>query len=99
MADMTIAHTILQQLGGGRFTLFTGAKNLLAGPNFLKFQMPRNPMGVKWMKITLTPADLYLIETFKFTKGEVVLIDSCDDVFAEDLQTVFTKMTGFHTNL
>lgn len=39
MTDMFIAKTILEQLGGARFRMFTGAKRFVAGENFLQFKI------------------------------------------------------------
>lgn len=40
---MSVAETILQQLGGQRFTAMTGSKNYLADGNSLRMTLAKNP--------------------------------------------------------
>lgn len=37
---MNISNTILEQLGGGRFVLMTGAKHLVSHSDALSFRLP-----------------------------------------------------------
>lgn len=42
MTNTMIAETILQQLGGNKFVVMTGAKNFVALENGIKFNIGRN---------------------------------------------------------
>jgi hypothetical protein len=98
---MEVAQTILAQLGGGRFLAMTGAKNLVGGPDMLAFKLPRAAKKITHVRITLTPMDTYTVEflncrtTPKRMIHETVVTH--DDVYAEDLQTIFTAETGLYT--
>lgn len=102
--DLTVANTILAQLGGKRFLIMTGAKNLCGDREGLLFSLPaqfaeghRNKIRVK-----LTPMDTYTITWYWQRRGpifEVLPVKEETDVYAEDLQRVFTAMTGLETHL
>lgn len=98
---MSVAQTILQQLGGRRFIAMTGSKNMTAHKDGLSFRLPSNFArgGINYVKITLTPADLYHLEFCKVRKLEYRVIETEDGVYAEDLQRMFTHATGLDTHL
>ena len=64
LLESQVAKTILQQMGGaGRIKAMTGAKHFMADGRSVSFKFPNK--GAKkpnYVKITLTPADLYDIE-------------------------------------
>jgi len=97
MADTSIARTILEQLGGGRFVMMTGAKNLAAHEDgALSFRLPSRfaTNGINWIKITLTPADDYTIETGRIVKFRVTRFEPVTGIYAENLRETFTRITG-----
>lgn len=97
MADNSIAQTILSQLGGGQFVLMTGAKNLAAHPEgALSFRLPSRfaTNGINWIKITLTPADDYTIESGRIVKFTITRFPPQEGIYAENLRQTFTKITG-----
>ncbi len=65
----TVAETILQQLGGQRFIVMTGAKNLMSDDSrergSLIFKVGHNDQGVTHVRITLTNNDTYRMEFMK----------------------------------
>lgn len=91
----TVASEILHQLGGNRFIAMTGAKGFLDGGNYLAFLLPRK---VK-MVITLTECDLYRVTKYKIKNYDLVEQDARDGVWADQLQEVFTDMTGLYCTL
>jgi hypothetical protein len=105
---MTIAKIILDQLGGTRFTVMTGAKNLTAGRDGLgSLTMKLPPCGFKkkidgkaitHVRITLTPADVYKVEIINVGKSATTL-ETADDVYCDMLQDTFFSMTGLMTRL
>ncbi|TSK07753.1 MAG: hypothetical protein FPO08_00110 [Geobacter sp.] len=107
MANLTVAQTILQQLGGGRFSAMTGAKDFLGSEaeGSLTFRLPSNfaTNGINRVKITLDWTDTYTVEAMKITKGRkglnVKAIEKRNLVYSDDLQRVFTEMTGLDTHL
>ncbi len=97
---MQIAQTILQQLGGNRFIAMVGARNLASvNGNALSFKVGRNSKGVTHVMITLAPADLYTVETFKCRGMEIAKLATVENVYAENLREVFTAQTGLDTSL
>lgn len=107
----TVANTIYQQLGGGRFTAMTGAKNFVAYDNGIKFSIGRNASKANIVKITLNSLDLYDVEFIKYTpfnfnvktgkireeKSETVA--KAESIYNDMLQDVFTSITGLYTHL
>lgn len=96
MNTHAVPATILTQLGGNRFLAMTGAKNLVGSQDALTFKMPRNPAGVKHVRVALTALDLYTVEVFG---NAAVPRDSATHVYADGLRAAFTRLTGFDTSL
>ena len=103
MADMTVATTILEQLGGRRFLAMTGAKHLVGTETSLGFTLPGTPgfvrQGINRVQITLTPMDTYIVAFCRSTKKGWKEVDRCEDIYAENLQECFTRVTGLATRL
>jgi hypothetical protein len=94
----TTAQTILNQLGGNKFIAMTGAKNFVGSDKELMFQLPTNQSKGNKMRITLN-ADLYTVEVFKIRGVEVKTMASREMVYADQLRSVFTSITGLETSL
>ena len=107
MSYQQIAQTILEQLGGRRFSIMTGAKAFMSCPDpALSFQLPGKPGyvkgGINYVKITLRN-DLYDMEfsriagpAKRFVKTNKATFKG---IFADQLQTIFTRATGLDTHL
>lgn len=96
---MKVSETILQQLGGRRFTVMTGAKNFVGGNNTLSFHIGRNAKGVNGVRITLSPMDLYDLQFLRISKRGVVVVSETSDIYYDSLPEVFTRHTGMATHL
>lgn len=98
---MQVAQTILQQLGGNRFAVMTGAKNFVGSDDALSFALPSNfaRNGINRVRVTLQPSDTYTVTFFKIRGTKVAEIATRDDVYADSLQTVFKHVTGLDTHL
>lgn len=100
MSDLEVAETILLQLGGKRFSTMTGARNFVGDKTSLSFRLPRAKDGVNSVKITLYLAlDLYTMEFYRIRGHAFTTVETVNQVFAEDLQKVFTEHTGLYTHL
>jgi hypothetical protein len=99
MSNLTVANTILEQLGGGRFIAMTGAKSFVGGEDSLHFSIPKSKDGINKVRIILAPSDTYRMEFYKARGIECALIGEMEMVYAEDLRRIFTSHTGLHTNL
>lgn len=98
MTDMTVAKTILQQLGGNRFIAMTGAKQFVGDKDKLIFKIPR-ANGITHVKITLNPLDYYEMEFIRVHGMKTTVVKKVDMVYFDGLQQEFTEATGLYTHL
>ncbi|MBF0388372.1 MAG: hypothetical protein HQL20_11095 [Candidatus Omnitrophica bacterium] len=98
---MNVAQTIYRQLGGGKFATMTGAKNFVDGGNFLSFKLPSNfaKGGINYVKITLTPLDLYDMELGKIRGSKYTVSKTKRGLYNDMLRSTFTAETGLNTSL
>ncbi len=101
---MTVAQTILEQLGGNRFIAMTGAKSLIDHGNGLSFKIGRNCKQVNCVRITLNVFDFYNVEflniNLKRKNSEwIKTVSEICNIDADNLQAVFTMHTGMDTHL
>lgn len=98
---MTIANTILQQLGGHKFTVMTGAKNLIGLSDGLSLRLPSNfaTDGINYIRITLSPADTYDIEFARIRGLKITPLGSIDGVYCDDLRRIISDKTGLALSL
>lgn len=101
MTDLSVAQTILAQLGGRRFIAMTGAKDFVACNNGLNFRIPgvNTKDRVNKVRVVLNPSDTYDVLTYRVRRLDVDHVDTRCDVYADNLQEVFTRMTGLDTHL
>ena len=106
------ATIIYAQLGGPRFWIMTGAHYLSgaarndSNPNpWLRVSLypDKNKAGANRMKITLMPTDTYKVEFYhqKLVDLEPIITKKqvFEMVYGEDLQRLFTNVTGLYTSL
>jgi hypothetical protein len=94
-----IAQTILAQIGGGKFVAMTGAKNLVAGQDYLSFRIPRSMDGVNYVKIKLTLMDMYDMEFGKIRGVNYSVIKTVSMVYNSQLGECFENVTGLRISL
>lgn len=96
-----IADTILTQLGNGRFIAMTGAKNFLHDENGkLSFQYPRRKgFKVSGVRIALNVMDTYDVTFVDMKRDYSTVEKTIENVYADQLQRVFTAETGLDTHL
>lgn len=102
MATMAVAHTILEQLGGGRFLVMTGAKNLVGSDNSLSMRLNSvnyDGKRVNVLRITLDPSDTYTVTASYLRARKLMTVAEVSDVYVDTLRDVFTRLTGLHTSL
>lgn len=100
--DMTVSKTILEQLGGHRFRVMTGSKDFTGDEHSLTLRLTANKSGGTHMRITLTPADTYTVEVLKCSVRRpigITVVAKHEDIYAEDLQSLFTRVTGLDTKI
>lgn len=96
-----IADTILVQLGNGRFISMTGAKNFMHDADgTLSFHYPRRKgFKVSAVKITLNLMDTYDVKFIDMKKDLSTVTKEVSGVYADQLQSIFTRETGLLTRL
>ena len=98
---MKVAQIILQQLGGNRFVMMTGAKNLLSGENYLQFNlastMTKNKCNI--VKIEVTPMDVYTVTFYNLRGVNLKVLSEHNDVYYDQLVKLFETTTGLYTYL
>lgn len=97
-----IAVEILNQLGGNKFIVMTGAKSFVwLEKGGLIFKLPSNfaSNGINLVKIELDPSDTYNMEFYKSRGVSVKGIASYEMIYCDQLQDIFTEATGLYTHL
>lgn len=96
-----IANTILQQLGGiGRLVAMTGAKNFMShAEGGVSFKIGRNAKRVNYVKIMLTPDDLYTVEFMWVTVKKITVKNSTVGAYNDMLHDLFEQATGMYLTL
>lgn len=99
MENVQIAKTILDQLGGNRFMVMTGAKNLVAIDAGVRFRVGQNAKGINMVEVRLNGRDLYDMRFGRVVAGAFKEKAKVDDVWCDMLQEIFTAETGLYTKL
>lgn len=95
-----IARTILQQIGGHKFLIMTGAKNLVAYPNGLSFRLPGNGFSkFNYVKITLNGMDTYDIEMGNFRASVYKKEKELNGIYDDQLVELLEKYTGLRFSM
>ena len=97
---MSVAKTILSQLGGNKFCAMTGAKNLVDCGDALAMKIGRNKTSSNYLKITLNMMDLYDVRFSRVSPmGGERSVTEYNNVYNDSLVDVFEKHTGMYTSL
>ena len=100
MSNLIVAETILKTLGGNKFRMMTGAKNLAGDENSLSMRIGRNSSNSNYLKITLNSMDTYDMTFAKLTKkGELKSVSEYNNIYNDMLTDQFTAHTGMYTSL
>jgi hypothetical protein len=95
---MNIAQTIAQQIGS-KALFMIGAKNLVAGKNYLQMRIGRNVSGWNVLKIVLNGLDLYNLTFYKIRKLDVSKEKTVDNIYCDQLCDIIESETGLRTSL
>jgi len=109
---MSIQSEILNQLGGNKFIVMTGSKNFMSADvtetneyPWLRMDLTRNKAGVNRLRISLMPSDTYKLEFYRQQVSkktwDVIITkkQEFENVYADQLQQIFTQVTGLYTKL
>lgn len=100
-ANQEIAQTILKQLGGGRFTSMTGAKDFVAIERGLRMRLPSNLTRdrITHFTVTLNANDTYLVVAHKVRGVKSKEMARVDECYCDQLREAFEDITGMVTSL
>jgi hypothetical protein len=97
---MTIANTILAQLGGNKFIVMTGSKNFIASKESLTMTLTKNEVKAKYLSVTLNSNDTYTMLFFSLNRNlDRVTKSEKSGIYFDQLQSIFTEVTGLDTHL
>ena len=109
---MDVANQIYRYLGGNKFVVMTGAKNIVGDGNTLRMTLPKNGSKANRLWVTYDESlDLFNMRFFKYRPGKIdiktgrYIEDKISDVaeysglFFDQLQGVFTQHTKMYTHL
>lgn len=113
MVEKSVPEIILDQLGGNHFLVMTGCHHLLGDKKSLSMTIPRNASRANRLEITLEPDDTYCMEFRRYrdecfsirngkcyqTKAINEIVQTYDGVYFDQLQALFTHVTGMYTSL
>ena len=95
-----VARVIWEQLGGNKFRMMTGAKNLLNLGDGIAMKLGRNSSNSNYLKITLNSMDTYDMKFCKLTrKFEEKSVTEYNNIYNDMLTDQFTAHTGMYTSL
>lgn len=95
---MQVANTIRKQLGQKAIAMM-GAKNLAGGKDYLSFKIGKNSKGVNYIKITLTPMDLYDVEFGNIRAMKYKVKKEVTGIYADMLHKTIENNTGMYLSL
>lgn len=95
---MNISQTIANQLGH-KALFMIGAKNLMAGKDYLQMKLGRNSGGWNALKIALNGLDLYDMTFYKIRKLKVTQEKTVDNIYFDQLHDIIETETGLRTSL
>lgn len=107
--NLTIAKTVLEQLGGRRFCALTGARDFVVlhgtadgtrRPG-LAFRLPSYfaQKGINAIRITLQPSDTYRVEFSRVRGVKMHPVSEHIGIYWDGLAALFTAETGLVTAL
>lgn len=95
-----IAGEILLQYGGRMFMTMCGVRTPLALESGVQFRIGSGALkGINCVRTVLTPEDEYTVTFYRVSGLNTAVVHEAEHVYAEDLQAVFERHTGFKTKL
>jgi hypothetical protein len=99
--DLTVAATILHQLGGRFFLRMTGAKQMVGSERSLTMTISGRHNGAPVNRVTvrLDPSDTYTVEAAYQRALSRRVLAAEEGIYCDQLQETFTRLTGLYTRL
>lgn len=99
--DLTVANTILAQLGGAaRLTAMLGASGFVGSEDALSFRIKAaNKHKIKVIRVTLEPSDTYRVELWSIKGSTPTLVKSLTGIYNDGLIRAIEEETGLYLSL
>ena len=96
-----IANTIISQLGGNKFKVMTGAKDIFALESGVSFKVPATMTKnrINYIRVWLNSMDLYDVEFWSYRGMSGRKVAEHNGIYDDMLQDIFTTETGLNTSL
>lgn len=99
-----IVSIMMQQLGGTKFLAITGSKpeykDISTSSPIICFKLTKNSSTCNYFKLQyMNGSDLYKLDFIKIRKENVDVLHTYDNIYGDQLQDIFTEVTGLHTTL
>ena len=95
-----IANIIYEQLGGHRFSLMTGSSNFVNVGNGLNMKLKPNQSKTKYLLIELNSNDTYKMQFYTVNKDfDKNIKFEYQNIYWDQMQEIFEKVTGLYTKL
>lgn len=98
-ATHTVTDTIIEQLGGRRFAAMTDAMFIVSETDQYVNVKFKGSSVANWMQVKLELDDTYTVTFMKARGLNTKGVATYEMVYASELQTLFTNVTGLHTKL
>lgn len=101
MSDLTVANTIIQQMGGfGKLQAMVSANTFVGDDNSVQFKF-KGCRKANICKVTLLPSDTYLFQLYRFNNKTFDLdkVYELEGAYNDMLKPVFESETGLYLSL
>jgi hypothetical protein len=98
-AEKNKVGTIIAQQLGNKALFMIGAKNIVAGPDYLQFRLGRNANSWNVLKIRLNGLDLYDMTFYRIRKLKITSQKTIDNIYVDQLHDIIESETGLRTSL
>lgn len=99
MTNLEIAKIIMEQLGGNKFVVMCGVKDVRAVSNGVGFKIMKNNLKCNYIEIKLNGNDLYDIKYYSIRGTNVNVKHELNDVYAEDMISLMEEDLGLYFHL
>jgi len=97
--SMEVAQNIIAQLGGQRFVMMTGARQLMYTGRGVRFRLPSARQKINVVEITLNAADTYDVQFMRVRGFDAKVVSESSGVFCDQLRELFEGQTGLATRI
>lgn len=99
-----IINIMVEQLGGNQFFRMTGSKpqykDTRGNNPLIALKLVRNKSKANYLKVSyLSGIDLYKMEFIRMTAKKIETIENFENIYDDQLQEIFTSVTGLYTKL